>query len=150
MGAGMGGSAKPNYNLSLADVATTPNGAPRPAFASAMSAPAIQPAQSGPNYNLSDAFGSSTNTNNMMATHTNGNGNGMGGMMGNGMGNGMGMSMSSPPLTAAAARPPTMGMGIGMGDLLTPSKPVQPAWGGGAGTTGQLSKSDWGDFDPLA
>lgn len=141
-----GGSAKPNYNLSLADVATAPNGPPRPAFASAMSAPAIQPAQSGPNYDLSDSFGSST-----MATHT--NGNGMGGTMGNGMGNGLGLGMSmsmnpSPLNAAAAARPPTMGMG--MGDLLTPSKPVQPAWAGGAGTTGQLSKSDWGDFDPLA
>ncbi|THH10987.1 hypothetical protein EW146_g8196 [Bondarzewia mesenterica] len=46
-------------------------------------------------------------------------------------------AMSSPPLL----RP-------GMGDLLTPSKPAQPSWS--TTTTKQLSKDDWGDFDPLA
>lgn len=124
-GGGMG-SAKPNYNLSLADVAATPNGPARPGFnagiGTGMSAP-----QSGPNYDLGGTF---TNSN------------------GNGMGNGMSLAMSSPPLSA----PPPPPMGMSMNTLLTPSKPAQPAWGGGAGpgTTGQLSKSDWGDFDPLA
>jgi SCY1-like protein 2 len=53
-----------------------------------------------------------------------------------------------PPLfatpMAAAPTPPTMGMESG---ILQPSKPAQPAWGGGSK---QLSKADWGDFDPLA
>lgn len=114
-----------------------------------MSTPSIQPTQtsSGPNYDLSGSFSTASSGMNGMS---------MGGVMSpsspmmgiQGAGalfpDARGMGLSSPPLGAPKA--PSMGMG----DLLTPSKPAQPAWGGGAGKNGQLSKSDWGDFDPLA
>lgn len=48
------------------------------------------------------------------------------------------MPASAPPLFAA-----------NMGGILAPSKPAQPSWSSN-GTGKQLSKSDWGDFDPLA
>ncbi|KAA1474848.1 other/SCY1 protein kinase [Dentipellis sp. KUC8613] len=93
---------KPNYNISLSDLASS---APqRPAFQQTQ--PVQQP--QAPNYNLSFAT----------------------------------MAPSQP------AAPPPAGFS-GMGDLLTPSKPQQPSWGGG-GTNKQLSKDDWGDFDPLS
>ncbi|KAF7796885.1 hypothetical protein EIP86_008070 [Pleurotus ostreatoroseus] len=48
------------------------------------------------------------------------------------------MPAAAPPLFAA-----------NMGGILAPSKPTQPSWPtNGAGK--QLSKADWGDFDPLA
>ncbi|KIK63734.1 hypothetical protein GYMLUDRAFT_40801 [Collybiopsis luxurians FD-317 M1] len=44
---------------------------------------------------------------------------------------------------------PTMGSSVNsgsmMGNMLTPSKPPQPAW-----NSKKASKDDWGDFDPLA
>ncbi|KAL0947336.1 hypothetical protein HGRIS_013455 [Hohenbuehelia grisea] len=51
--------------------------------------------------------------------------------------------MASTPMFAApaVASPPAMG------GMLTPSRPAQPSWNA-AGK--QSSKSDWGDFDPLA
>ena len=49
---------------------------------------------------------------------------------------------SSPP-------PPLFAQQMSMGGLLAPSKPAQPQWSG-AGGAKQLSKDDWGDFDPLA
>lgn len=39
---------------------------------------------------------------------------------------------------------------MSMNSVLAPSKPAQPQWPGTTGTTKQLSKDDWGDFDPLA
>jgi len=49
-------------------------------------------------------------------------------------------SMSTPPLFAS---PPVMS------SPLVPSKPSQPAWPSN-GAPKQLTKDDWGDFDPLA
>ncbi|GJE86963.1 other/SCY1 protein kinase [Phanerochaete sordida] len=49
-------------------------------------------------------------------------------------------AVSSPPLFAAPS----------VGSLMTPSRPPQPAWPGGNAGSKQLSKDDWGDFDPLA
>lgn len=50
-------------------------------------------------------------------------------------------AMSSPPLFAAPS----------IGNVLTPSRPAQPTWPGTTSSGGkQLSKDDWGDFDPLA
>ncbi|EKM55637.1 uncharacterized protein PHACADRAFT_95292 [Phanerochaete carnosa HHB-10118-sp] len=48
--------------------------------------------------------------------------------------------VSSPPLFAAPS----------VGGVLTPSRPTQPAWSGNNTGPKQLSKADWGDFDPLA
>lgn len=49
-------------------------------------------------------------------------------------------AVSSPPLFAAPS----------IGGVLTPSKPSQPTWSGSNAGPKQLSKDDWGDFDPLA
>ncbi|KZT03514.1 kinase-like protein [Laetiporus sulphureus 93-53] len=50
------------------------------------------------------------------------------------------LTMSTPPLFASSP---------GIGAPLIPSKPPQPSWSGTIATK-QLSKDDWGDFDPLA
>jgi SCY1-like protein 2 len=47
------------------------------------------------------------------------------------------------PTTPLAAAPPAMGA------LLTPSRPAQPPWPGSSAPK-QLTKDDWGDFDPLS
>lgn len=60
---------------------------------------------------------------------------------------------TSPPLqptTSASPPPPFFAAQMSMNSVLAPSKPAQPQWPGTAGTTKQLSKDDWGDFDPLA
>lgn len=59
------------------------------------------------------------------------------------------ISLSAAPIVPVATNPvfPTQAP-PGMGSVLTPSKPAQPSWS----TAGpkQLSKDDWGDFDPLS
>ncbi|KAL1947967.1 hypothetical protein VTO73DRAFT_13691 [Trametes versicolor] len=60
---------------------------------------------------------------------------------------------TSPPLqptTSASPPPPFFAAQMSMNSVLAPSKPAQPQWPGTTGTTKQLSKDDWGDFDPLA
>ena len=53
----------------------------------------------------------------------------------------MAPTMSSPPIFTQV--PPLSG------GILAPSKPPQHMWPT-PGTTKQLSKDDWGDFDPLS
>lgn len=61
-------------------------------------------------------------------------------------------SMSSPPLTSMGApaltmsTPPLFASSPSMSAPLVPSKPAQPSWS----MPKQLTKDDWGDFDPLA
>ncbi|CDO70745.1 hypothetical protein BN946_scf184798.g60 [Trametes cinnabarina] len=52
-------------------------------------------------------------------------------------------STASPPLPFFAAQ-------MSMNSVLAPSKPAQPQWPGSTNSAKQLSKDDWGDFDPLA
>lgn len=124
--------AKPNYNISLStsSPAPSPPSAPiLPAPPSFSSPPPLQPSQpsrpsyGSPNYSISLSSTPQAPT---------------------------GGSTVPPPLFAtpmvATPTPPTMGMGMG-GGILQPSKPAQPTWGSGSK---QLSKADWGDFDPLA
>ncbi|KAI0637126.1 kinase-like protein [Trametes polyzona] len=54
------------------------------------------------------------------------------------------------PTTSASPPPPFFAAQMSMNSVLAPSKPAQPQWPGTSGTTKQLSKDDWGDFDPLA
>ncbi|KAH9854071.1 kinase-like protein [Lenzites betulinus] len=54
------------------------------------------------------------------------------------------------PMQSASPPPPFFAAQMSMNSVLAPSKPAQPQWPGTAGTTKQLSKDDWGDFDPLA
>ncbi|KAI0781099.1 kinase-like protein [Trametes elegans] len=54
------------------------------------------------------------------------------------------------PTTSTSPPPPFFAAQMSMNSVLAPSKPAQPQWPGAAGTTKQLSKDDWGDFDPLA
>ncbi|KAK7693292.1 hypothetical protein QCA50_002859 [Cerrena zonata] len=60
------------------------------------------------------------------------------------------ISLAAAPMVPVATNPvfPTQAP-PGMGSVLTPSKPAQPSWGTGTGPK-QLSKDDWGDFDPLS
>ncbi|EMD38567.1 hypothetical protein CERSUDRAFT_64821 [Gelatoporia subvermispora B] len=51
--------------------------------------------------------------------------------------------VASPP-------PPPSFAPAAMGSMLAPSRPAQPQWSGSSNSTKQLSKDDWGDFDPLA
>ncbi|KAF8919611.1 kinase-like domain-containing protein [Mucidula mucida] len=55
-------------------------------------------------------------------------------------------SPMQPPLFATPPPQPVQTPPPGMGGILAPSKPSQPTWGT---STSKLSKSDWGDFDPL-
>ena len=57
------------------------------------------------------------------------------------------MAPSFPPSQPMSAAP--VSFAPAMGGVLAPSRPAQPAWPTNGGTK-QLSKSDWGDFDPLA
>lgn len=59
---------------------------------------------------------------------------------------------SSPPLVPQGPSMGSMSNMGGMGGILAPSKPSQPSWPTTAATSApkQLSKDDWGDFDPLA
>ncbi|KAI0361929.1 kinase-like protein [Trametes cingulata] len=60
-------------------------------------------------------------------------------------------SVSPPqPTPSASPPPPFFAAQMSMNSVLAPSKPAQPQWPGSTGTTKQLSKDDWGDFDPLA
>ncbi|EAU88393.1 other/SCY1 protein kinase [Coprinopsis cinerea okayama7 len=119
-------SSKPNYNITLstAPITTaTPSASslpPAPGFSSP--AASSQPSYAAPNYNIN--LGSSLTT----------------------QAPSIQPSVFSTPLVASTPAAP-ISMGIG-GNILTPSKPAQPAWG--AGGQKQLSKADWGDFDPLA
>lgn len=55
------------------------------------------------------------------------------------------------PLTSASPPPPLFASQMSMSGLLAPSRPAQPQWPATASSgTKQLSKDDWGDFDPLA
>ncbi|KAH9901229.1 kinase-like protein [Cubamyces lactineus] len=54
-----------------------------------------------------------------------------------------------PPASSASPPPPFFAAQLSMNSVLAPSKPAQPQWTG-THTTKQLSKDDWGDFDPLA
>ena len=54
------------------------------------------------------------------------------------------------PTTSASPPPPFFASQMSMGGMLAPSKPAQPQWPGSTGGPKQLSKDDWGDFDPLA
>ncbi|RPD65977.1 other/SCY1 protein kinase [Lentinus tigrinus ALCF2SS1-7] len=54
------------------------------------------------------------------------------------------------PTTSASPPPPFFASQLSMGGMLAPSKPAQPQWPGTTGGPKQLSKDDWGDFDPLA
>ena len=60
------------------------------------------------------------------------------------------ISLQATPIVPVAANPvfPTQAP-PGMGGVLTPSKPAQPSWATTSGPK-QLSKDDWGDFDPLS
>ena len=49
-------------------------------------------------------------------------------------------AVASPPLFATPS----------VGGVLTPSRPLQSTWPGSNTGSKQLSKDDWGDFDPLA
>lgn len=96
---------------------------PRPALKPSISSPPTQPSQrTAPNYNISFSTMSPSVPTMQPSVPI--------------------MQPSMQPLTPQISRP-------GMGDLLTPSKPPQPSWGS-AGASKQLSKDDWGDFDPLA
>ncbi|KAI0374727.1 kinase-like protein [Pilatotrama ljubarskyi] len=57
---------------------------------------------------------------------------------------------SPQPASSASPPPPFFASQMSMNSVLAPSKPAQPQWPGTTGTTKQLSKDDWGDFDPLA
>lgn len=120
--------AKPNYNLTLSStpMASTTSSAPMFSAPQSFGSPMApsQPSYASPNYNLGSSLTMSTQTPNLMPTNS---------------------SMFSTPLIASTPALPSMSMG---GGLLTPSKPAQPTWGGGGQK--QLSKADWGDFDPLA
>lgn len=52
------------------------------------------------------------------------------------------ITMSTPPLTSLSTPPM-------FSSPLVPSRPSQPSWQN-SGTTKQLTKDDWGDFDPLS
>ncbi|EJF65710.1 other/SCY1 protein kinase [Dichomitus squalens LYAD-421 SS1] len=55
------------------------------------------------------------------------------------------------PSTSTSPPPPFFASQMSMNSVLAPSKPAQPQWPGTTGSsTKQLSKDDWGDFDPLA
>lgn len=54
------------------------------------------------------------------------------------------------PTTSASPPPPFFASQMSMGSVLAPSKPAQPQWSGSSGAPKQLSKDEWGDFDPLA
>ncbi|RDX48294.1 other/SCY1 protein kinase [Lentinus brumalis] len=52
--------------------------------------------------------------------------------------------------TTSTSPPPFFASQMSMGGVLAPSRPQQPQWPGSTGGPKQLSKDDWGDFDPLA
>ncbi|OSD01672.1 kinase-like protein [Trametes coccinea BRFM310] len=54
------------------------------------------------------------------------------------------------PPASTASPPPFFAAQMSMNSVLAPSKPAQPQWTGNTNSTKQLSKDDWGDFDPLA
>ncbi|KAH9842331.1 other/SCY1 protein kinase [Rhodofomes roseus] len=56
-------------------------------------------------------------------------------------------SMGAPPMTMST--PPLFASPPSMSAPLVPSRPAQPSWSSN-GTQKQLTKDDWGDFDPLA
>ncbi|KAI0807175.1 other/SCY1 protein kinase [Fomes fomentarius] len=59
-------------------------------------------------------------------------------------------SMQPLQPTTSASPPPFFASQMSMGSVLAPSKPAQPQWSGSSGAPKQLSKDEWGDFDPLA
>ncbi|KAI1787884.1 other/SCY1 protein kinase [Ganoderma leucocontextum] len=63
-------------------------------------------------------------------------------------------NISLPPaqsLTSTSPPPPLFASQVSLGGVLAPSRPAQPQWPGTTSSgTKQLSKDDWGDFDPLA
>ncbi|KAI0721613.1 other/SCY1 protein kinase [Cerioporus squamosus] len=52
--------------------------------------------------------------------------------------------------TTSTSPPPFFASQMSMGGMLAPSKPQQSQWSGSSSGPKQLSKDDWGDFDPLA
>ncbi|OCH95578.1 kinase-like protein [Obba rivulosa] len=55
-----------------------------------------------------------------------------------------------PLVPMASSPPPPPFVPATMGSLLAPSRPAQPQWSGSSNAAKQLTKDDWGDFDPLA
>ncbi|TFK25044.1 other/SCY1 protein kinase [Coprinopsis marcescibilis] len=111
---------KANYNVSLATTAPPP-----PSIKLGAPAQPAQPAYVQPNYSLD--FSAPASNPAPLNSFTSAP---------------LQPAIFSTPFVASTPTQPTLGASI-----LTPSKPPQPSWGGGQK---QLSKADWGDFDPLA
>ncbi len=60
------------------------------------------------------------------------------------------ISLTATPMIPTMSSPPVFNQVPPLsGGILAPSNPLQPTWPTG-GTTRQVTKDDWGDFDPLA